>query len=105
MAAPEVAPAPAAAPPIATPAYLPPTVPINPPVVQEASSSPAPQGGVAAPAVADDSDLIEKEWVHRAKQIVEATKTDPYRQTKALHAFRADYMKKRYNKTIEVVDE
>lgn len=54
------------------------------------------------PAIADDADLIEKEWVLKAKQIVERTKEDPYDQNKQLNVFKADYMKKRYNKTIKL---
>jgi hypothetical protein len=54
------------------------------------------------PSVADDGDLIEKEWVHKAKQIVEQTKEDPHLQSQELNVFKADYMKKRYNKTIRL---
>lgn len=56
----------------------------------------------AAPVVADDSDLIEKAWVEKAKSIVEGTRNDPYLQNKELNSFKADYMKKRYNKDIQV---
>ena len=54
------------------------------------------------PAVADDNDLIEKEWVNKAKQIVANTRDDPYQQSKELTVFKADYMKKRYNKTLKL---
>ena len=54
------------------------------------------------PAIADDADLIEKEWVNKAKQIVERTKEDPHQQSKELTSFKADYLQKRYNKTIKV---
>ncbi|HXR50149.1 MAG TPA: hypothetical protein VN778_03940 [Verrucomicrobiae bacterium] len=57
---------------------------------------------VATPPMADDSDLIEKEWVSKAKQIVERTREDPYQQSEQLTAVKADYMQKRYNKTIKV---
>lgn len=50
----------------------------------------------------DDGDLIEKEWVNKAKQIVEQTRNDPYKQSEELTVFKADYMKKRYDKTIKV---
>lgn len=56
----------------------------------------------AAPAVADDLDLIEKEWVQKAKGIVEQTKHDPYNQNKEMNLFKADYMKKRYNRDVKV---
>lgn len=57
-----------------------------------------------APKHAADADLIEKEWVIKAKQIVEHTKDNPYEQQKALGKFKADYMKKRYNKDIKTSD-
>lgn len=56
----------------------------------------------ATPTVVDDGDLIEKEWVSKAKQIVEKNRNDPYKQSEELTAFRADYMKKRYNKNIKL---
>jgi hypothetical protein len=52
--------------------------------------------------VKDDGDLIEKEWVNKAKQIVERTREDPYKQSEELTIFKADYMKQRYNKTIKL---
>jgi len=60
--------------------------------------------GTAAisPAVADDSDLIEKEWVEKAKDIVAKTKSDPHMQSAELTNFRHDYMKKRYGKEIKL---
>jgi hypothetical protein len=50
----------------------------------------------------DDTDLIEKEWVNKAKQIVEQTKDNPYQQSEELTVFKADYMKKRYNRAIKL---
>jgi hypothetical protein len=58
----------------------------------------------ATPATADDTDLIEKEWVIKAKQIVEQTRDDPYRQNNEMHKIKAEYIKKRYNKEIKLVD-
>lgn len=52
--------------------------------------------------IADDADLIEKEWVVRAKSLVEQTKHDPYMQNKAINQVKADYIKKRYNKDVKV---
>lgn len=57
------------------------------------------------PAIADDVDLIEKEWVNKARSIVERNKNDPYVQNKELNVFKADYMKKRYGKDIKVVTD
>ncbi len=56
----------------------------------------------ASQPIIDDGDLIEKEWVHKAKQIVEQTRDDPHKQTEELTVFKADYMQKRYGKTIKL---
>lgn len=86
--------------------WLPPTVPVSAAGAKAAGAASQPgQTMVPVPAAADDGDLIEKEWVHKAKRIVEQTRQDPYKQTKELHKFRAEYMKKRYNKIIEPVEE
>ena len=58
-----------------------------------------------APAIADDTDLIEKEWVIKAKEIVERTKHDPYQQNKEVERVKADYLKKRYNKDVKVTED
>jgi len=54
------------------------------------------------PVTADDVDLIEKEWVEKAKEIVGGTSSDPYLQSKQLNKMKADYLKKRYKKDIKV---
>lgn len=54
--------------------------------------------GPTMPTIADDTDLIEKEWVDKAKQIVEQTKNDPYVQNQEMNKLKTDYIKKRYNK-------
>ena len=51
---------------------------------------------------ADNVDLIEKEWVNKAKQIVERTREDPHQQSTEIGLVKADYMKQRYNKTIKL---
>ena len=56
----------------------------------------------ATPVMADDSDLIEKEWVNKAKQIVERTRDDPYRQSEQLTGVKVEYMQKRYGKSIKL---
>lgn len=57
---------------------------------------------VTSPPVADDVDIIEKEWVDKAKSIVEKTKNDPRQQSTEVNALKADYLKKRYGKDIKV---
>jgi hypothetical protein len=49
-------------------------------------------------------DLIEKEWVQKAKQIVSQTHDDPYKQKNQISRVKADYIQKRFNKTIKVDD-
>ena len=49
---------------------------------------------------AEDSDLIEKEWVEKAKAIVEKTRKDPFRQSLELNQLKADYLQKRYGKNV-----
>lgn len=73
------------------------------PAVDQAavSSQPSalPQGWM--PQIADDTDLIEKEWVDKAKEIVAQTAHDPYLQNKEINKVRAEYLKKRYNKELK----
>lgn len=52
------------------------------------------------PATAADDDLIEKEWVEKAKKVILETKHDPYLQEQEVSKLQADYLKKRYGKTI-----
>lgn len=75
-----------------TPAPLPPSAP---PIAAATVTT-------SAPSVADDIDLIEKEWVDKAKAIVLQTRNDPHNQNKEMNRFKADYMKKRYNKDIKL---
>lgn len=71
-------------------------------IVQKSAQQPDPQytASIPVPDEAADSDLIEKEWVERAKQIVDHTKDDPHEQQRAISQMRADYLKKRYNKDV-----
>ena len=57
------------------------------------------------PAVAADDDLIEKEWVDKAKQIISSTKDDPARREKEVGRLQADYLKKRYGKELGAASE
>jgi hypothetical protein len=55
-----------------------------------------------SPVNADDGDLIEPEWVNKAKAIVERTKDNPYLQSQELNMFKADYINKRYRREIRI---
>jgi hypothetical protein len=75
----------------------PPSVPANPvQQVQPASDTPA---------VASDEDLIEKEWVEKAKKVIAETKHDPYMQKQAVSRLQADYLNKRYGKSVKLPEE
>ncbi len=55
---------------------------------------------VATPSIADDVDLIEKDWVNKVKEVINKTKDNPYEQARQLAIIKSDYLKKRYNKSI-----
>jgi len=78
---------------------LPPAVP---PPADPATLAPATTHHLESPEVADDNDLIEQEWVNKAKEIVERTSDDPYLQNKEINKFKADYIQKRYKREIKV---
>lgn len=59
---------------------------------------------MAATMVADDIELIEKEWIIKAKVIVDRTRGDPYAQNQAINQVKADYLKNRYNKEIKLTE-
>jgi hypothetical protein len=64
-----------------------------------------PAAAAVTPATADDADLIEKEWVLKAKEIVRRTQYDPHIQNREMTKIRADYLKKRYNKELKVAED
>lgn len=84
----------------ATPALPAPSQPARP--AGSAADDVSATTPVANPPVQDDDDLIERSWVEKAKRIVERTRDDPYKQSEELTLFKADYMKKRYGKTIKI---
>ncbi|HEY8886367.1 MAG TPA: hypothetical protein VIM31_02590 [Candidatus Microsaccharimonas sp.] len=53
-----------------------------------------------SPAVAGDEDVIEKEWVDKAKKIILETKDDPYGRTERVNELQKDYLRKRYSKEL-----
>ena len=57
-----------------------------------------------SPAVAGDEDVIEKEWVDKAKKIIDETKDDPYARTMRVNELQKDYLQKRYNKDLGASD-
>ncbi len=53
---------------------------------------------------AKEGDIIEKVWIDKAKAIVAQTRNDPFVQKKQMSLAKADYIQKRFNKTIPVDD-
>lgn len=64
------------------------------------NATPTPAATVTSPLVAADEDLIEKEWVDKAKTIIEQTKDDPHSRTKQVNDLQRDYLQKRYGKIV-----
>ncbi len=54
---------------------------------------------------ASDGDLIEKEWVEKAKQIVNQTVDDPYQREDSVSKLRMDYLKKRFGRELGATDK
>lgn len=59
----------------------------------------------SGPQLADDSDLIENEWIEAARGIIEGSRGDPFGQCNAIALLRADYIKKRYNKDVKTPEK
>lgn len=51
--------------------------------------------------VADDSERIEREWVDKVKNIIAQTQDDPHLQKQEMSKVKAEYIQKRFNKTIK----
>ncbi|HEX5395015.1 MAG TPA: hypothetical protein VFW52_01530, partial [Candidatus Saccharimonadales bacterium] len=61
----------------------------------------APVSPLTAGFKAHESDLIEKEWIGKTKEIVAKTTDDPHKQKEELSRVKADYIHKRFNKIIK----
>ena len=79
---------------------------VAPPAQQDQQSPQGPSDATlpTAKLTAQDVDLIEKEWVERAKNIVAKTQDDPYKQKDEMSKIKVDYIKKRFDKTIPLDD-
>ena len=82
---------------------VPVVVPVAPaPVASAPAQSHTPTD---SPLTANDDDVIEQEWVQKAKKIVVSTKDDPYLQEKEVSKLQADYLQKRYGKELKLSSE
>lgn len=70
-----------------------PAAPVPTPLVTDDTAS---SDDINIPAIADDVDVIEKEWVQKAKNIVESTKDDPNKQSSELSGLKKEYRKNRF---------
>jgi hypothetical protein len=57
---------------------------------------------ITTPLTAKDDDLMEKEWVDRAKQIVSETRDNPHQREKAVNKLQIEYLKKRYGRELSM---
>lgn len=57
------------------------------------------------PTIAADDDLIEKEWVDKAKKIIVETQNDPHGREEAVSQLQRDYLRKRYGKELGSADD
>lgn len=93
----------------ATPAslQLPTTIP-DTPVAIPVQDGDAKSSSVASPKTsglpAADKNLIEKQWVQKAKEIVAETRSDPYKQKSQMSKAKADYIQKRFKKIVKTDD-
>ena len=76
-----------------------------PPIVTDPQTSQPINSSISVPLVAADDEVIEQEWVQKAKKIVSETKDDPYAQEKEVSKLQAEYIKKRYGKEIKMVSD
>lgn len=75
------------------------------PVVSDPANAQALQSDDDTPIIANDDDLIEKEWVDKAKKIIAETKDDPYKREKEVSKLQIEYIRRRYGREIgESVD-
>lgn len=76
-----------------------PIVSLPTPLVADASSTAVAQMS-SSPLVAKDDDLIEKEWVEKAKKIVAETRDDPHKREEEATGLKVDYLKKRFGRDL-----
>jgi len=73
-------------------------VPIDPSLAGQPTAASDP--GSTNPLTAAHEDLIEKEWVNKAKQIISDTKEDPFKREQQVSELQKDYLRKRYGKEL-----
>jgi hypothetical protein len=79
-----------------------PAAPPLPTITPVASTPAVARANSTNPMVAADDDLIEKEWVDKAKKVIEETRDDPHLREAEVSKLQADYIQKRYGKTVKL---
>lgn len=79
---------------------VPPSIPVPTTYQPSSVSTDDGDGGLTAAEI----DRIEKEWVDKAKSIVARTHDDPFEQNNEMSKVKAEYIKKRFNRTIPTDD-
>jgi len=79
---------------------LPSDIPAAGPVALPADDSTPAPAGPSAQATDQDSRSFEKQWVEHAKKVIGRTKDDPKAQKQQMNKVKAEYIQKRFNKTI-----
>ena len=71
--------------------------PSHPAMVSSASGQGAPSDA--------ESEELDREWVNKAKEIVEKTKSDPFTQSLELNKVKAGYLRARYSKDFKTGED
>lgn len=71
---------------------MPPAIAVDPAAVVTPASD--------SPLIAADEDVIEKEWVDKAKKIIGETKDDPFARSSRVNELQKAYLQKRYSKEL-----
>lgn len=80
----------------------------EPSILPQSLSVPADQGTAVALSdqavggAEEEREVIEKQWVQRAKEVIARNKDNPYKQKREVSRVKAEYMKARFNKVLKV---
>jgi hypothetical protein len=69
---------------------------------QAMTMTPAP---ITTTSKAEDIDVIEKEWVEKAKKVLKSSGDDPHQSVKQISLLKAEYMRKRFNRELKLPEE
>jgi len=80
-------------------------LPVSASTVVDDATAVIPTSDDGTPTTAADADLIEKEWVDKAKKIVAQTKDNPHKREADVGKLSRTYLKERFNKDIKSLDD